>query len=106
MWRIRGVFDKLIGGVGLRRGRTHETKINPGDALDFWRVILANKEEKRLLLYAEMKLPGQAWIEWRGVQENHQLYLRQEATFRPQGIISRSTGICCISLISLFLKAW
>ena len=47
VWRIRGVFDKLIGGVGLSRGRTNETKINPGDDLDFWRVILENKEEKR-----------------------------------------------------------
>ena len=45
LWRIRGFIDKCIGGVGLRRGRTHATKINPGDALDFWRVILANKQE-------------------------------------------------------------
>ena len=89
IWRIRGVIDKLIGGVGLRRGRTHENNIYPGDALDFWRVILANKPQQRLLLYAEMKLPGQAWLEWRIIKENDQLYLKQEATFRPHGILGR-----------------
>ncbi|MEK9726859.1 MAG: SDR family oxidoreductase [Candidatus Margulisiibacteriota bacterium] len=88
-WRVRGVIDKLLGGVGLRRGRTHENKIYPGDALDFWRVILANKTERRLLLYAEMKLPGQAWLEWQIINENDQLYLKQEATFRPQGLLGR-----------------
>ena len=89
VWRLRGVIDKLIGGVGLRRGRTHATKINPGDSLDFWRVILASKDEKRLLLYAEMKLPGQAWLEWEIIQEDGRQFLRQKATFRPQGILGR-----------------
>lgn len=55
-------MDKLIGGVGLRRGRTNKNIISAGDALDFWRVLIADKDNKRLLLYAEMKLPGEAWL--------------------------------------------
>jgi uncharacterized protein YbjT (DUF2867 family) len=89
VWRIRGVIDKIFGGVGLRRGRTNKNHINPGDSLDFWRVILADKTEKRLLLYAEMKLPGQAWLEWEIITENNQYYLKQQATFRPQGLSGR-----------------
>ncbi|TXC85221.1 SDR family oxidoreductase [Luteibaculum oceani] len=85
LWRIRGFVDKIFGGVGLRRGRTHPTKIANGDALDFWRVILADKEKKRLLLFAEMKVPGDAWLEFR--IENGILY--QEATFRPLGVMGR-----------------
>jgi hypothetical protein len=86
MWGIRGFLDKLVGGVGLRRGRTHPTEINHGDALDFWRVIYASKESKRLLLYAEMKLPGEAWLEFY-IDKNN--YLHQVATFRPRGLMGR-----------------
>ncbi|MCH2032818.1 MAG: SDR family oxidoreductase [Tenacibaculum sp.] len=85
LWRIRGYADKLVGGVGLRRGRTHSTYLEPGDPLDFWRVLLADKEEKRLLLFAEMKLPGEAWLEFKIVK--NQLY--QRAVFRPKGIWGR-----------------
>jgi hypothetical protein len=63
--------------------------LQPGDALDFWRVIDANKNRGRLLLYAEMKLPGEAWLEFRIVNENQQAYLVQSATFRPRGIFGR-----------------
>lgn len=59
LWRLRGYLDKMVGGVGLRRGRTSANSLNAGDALDFWRVLYANKEEGRLLLIAEMKLPGE-----------------------------------------------
>ncbi len=86
LWKIRGFIDKLTGGVGLRRGRTHPDKIFPGDALDFWRVLLADKEAKRLLLFAEMKLPGEAWLEFR-IDENNVLH--QTATFRPRGLKGR-----------------
>ncbi len=89
LWKIRGLMDSIIGGVGLRRGRTHPDNVQPGDALDFWRVIDANKNMGRLLLYAEMKLPGEAWLEFRIVNENHQAYLVQTATFRPRGIFGR-----------------
>ena len=75
----------MVGGVGLRRGRKSPTKINAGDSLDFWRVLLASKEQKRLLLYAEMKLPGEAWLEFK-INNNT---LEQIATFRPLGIWGR-----------------
>jgi uncharacterized protein YbjT (DUF2867 family) len=85
LWKLRGFLDKLFGGVGLRRGRTNKTQISPGDALDFWRVLYANKEEGRLLLFAEMKMPGEAWLEFR-VEEGN---LIQTATFRPLGLAGR-----------------
>ena len=86
LWKIRGFMDKLVGGVGLRRGRTHPTHLDNGDALDFWRVLVANRAEKRLLLYAEMRLPGEAWLEFRIDNENN---LHQIATFRPKGLLGR-----------------
>ncbi|RPD90745.1 SDR family oxidoreductase [Aureibaculum marinum] len=85
LWKIRGYLDKLFGGIGIRRGRTHPTKLSTGDALDFWRVLYANKKEKRLLLYAEMKLPGEAWLEF-VIIEN---ILYQRAVFRPHGLFGR-----------------
>jgi len=85
LWRIRGFLDKLVGGVGLRRGRTSEDSLNAGDALDFWRVLYADKNEGRLLLFAEMKLPGEAWLEFRIVENK----LIQTATFRPLGVMGR-----------------
>lgn len=86
LWKIRGFMDKSVGGVGLRRGRRSDTDIETGDALDFWRVLLADKEEKRLLLFAEMKLPGEAWLEFR-IDKNN--ILTQTATFRPLGLLGR-----------------
>ena len=86
LWKIRGYFDKLVGGVGLRRGRTNPDTIHAGDALDFWRVLYANKEEGRLLLFAEMKLPGEAWLEFK-IEGNK---LIQTATFRPLGLLGRA----------------
>ena len=86
MWKTRGIIDKLLGGVGLRRGRTSPTNLDNGDSLDFWRVLLADKQGKRLLLFAEMRLPGEAWLEFRIDQNN---ILHQIATFRPIGILGR-----------------
>lgn len=81
LWKIRGFMDQLIGGVGLRRGRTNPNFIDVGDAIDFWRVLYADKSEGRLLLFAEMKVPGEAWLEF-SVKNNK---LHQIATFRPKG---------------------
>jgi hypothetical protein len=89
LWKIRGYLDKLFGGIGLRRGRRSPTDLNPGDALDFWRVIVANKKQRRLLLFAEMKLPGEAWLEFNITEENGKAYLNQTATFRPRGLWGR-----------------
>ncbi|MDF1571070.1 MAG: SDR family oxidoreductase [Bacteroidales bacterium] len=88
LWRFRGFLDKLTGGVGLRRGRTNLSVIHPGDALDFWRVIIANKKESWLLLFAEMKVPGEAWLEFR-IRYEPEPVLVQTATFRPKGLWGR-----------------
>ena len=85
LWKLRGYIDKIVGGVGLRRGRTNQDSISAGDALDFWRVLYANKDEGRLLLFAEMKLPGEAWLEFKIEGEQ----LKQTATFRPLGLLGR-----------------
>ena len=84
-WKLRGGLDRLLGGTGLRRGRRHPGELRAGDALDFWRVLLADRESGRLMLYAEMKLPGEAWLEF-SVRDGQ---LRQTATFRPQGLLGR-----------------
>jgi len=86
LWEIRGIMDQMIGGVGLRRGRKNSREIETGETLDFWRVLYANKDEKRILLYAEMKLPGEAWLEFR-IDDNQVLH--QTATFRPLGLLGR-----------------
>lgn len=85
LWKIRGFIDQFFGGAGLRRGRRHPTELNAGDALDFWRVIYADKDKGKLLLYAEMILPGEAWLEFK--IEDDKLY--QTATFRPVGLAGR-----------------
>ena len=89
LWKIRGLLDKLFGGVGLRRGRTHAHDLAPGDALDFWRVLIADKQAMRLLLFAEMKLPGEAWLEFLKIDKEGKPYLKQTATFRPRGLWGR-----------------
>jgi len=85
LWKLRGFLDKVFGGVGLRRGRTRKSSVYPGDTLDFWRVLYANRKEGRLLLFAEMKLPGEAWLEFQ-VKDG---ILTQTATFRPLGVAGR-----------------
>lgn len=85
LWKIRGFLDQFFGGTGLRRGRRHPTELNAGDALDFWRVIYADKEKGKLLLYAEMVLPGEAWLEFK-IEDN---FIYQTATFRPHGLGGR-----------------
>jgi hypothetical protein len=77
--------------VGLRRGRRSTSQIYAGDTLDFWRVLVASREDRRLLLYAEMKLPGEAWLEFI-INENNEL--EQTATFRPLGLKGRLYWYC------------
>ena len=85
LWDLRGFIDKLFGGVGSRRGRTNKQNLNAGDVLDFWRVVYANKAEGKLVLYAEMKLPGEAWLEFKIINN----YLYQSATFKPKGFLGK-----------------
>jgi len=90
LWQIRGVLDKLLGGVGMRKGRRHPTELAVGDALDFWRVLLVEPEQ-RLVLLAEMKLPGEAVLEFRVNRlENQKTEIVQILRFLPSGIVGMS----------------
>ncbi|GGD34097.1 epimerase [Malaciobacter pacificus] len=84
LWEIRGFIDKIIGGVGLKRGRRDQHKLRIGESLDFWKVVDIKKNE-RLLLYAQMKVPGTAWLEFK--IENNKLI--QSAYFYPKGLFGR-----------------
>lgn len=85
-WRLRGWMDRLVGGVGLRRGRRDSAEIRIGDAIDFWRVESV-EPEKRLLLRAEMKLPGRAWLQFEThSHSDEQTRLVQTAFFAPKGL--------------------
>lgn len=86
-WRLRGLVDQLTGGTGLNRGRRHPTQIEVGDSIYFWRVLFTNEREGHLILYAEMKLPGEAWLELKIDKERKVLI--QTATFRPKGFLGR-----------------
>ena len=85
LWWARGVLDRLVGGVGIRRGRRDPKHLRVGDGLDFWRVE-AIENEKLLRLYAEMILPGKAWLEFRISSEDGKVRIVQEATFSPRGL--------------------
>jgi uncharacterized protein YbjT (DUF2867 family) len=88
-WELRGFIDKLLGGAGLNRGRTYPHDIFAGSSLDFWRVLLADKEKGHLLLYAEMKVPGEAWLEFIVEPTSEGSHLIQTASFRPKGVLGR-----------------
>lgn len=85
LWRLRGVLDLLVGGVGLRRGRRDPVSLRVGDALDWWRVE-AIEPGRRLRLAAEMKLPGRAWLEFSVEPEPGGTRIRQTAEFDPVGL--------------------
>ena len=87
-WRIRGVIDTVVGGVGLRRGRRHPEEVRLHDSIDFWRVSSVAKDD-HLQLSAEMKLPGDAWLEWRIAETSAGRTLHQTAFFRPRGLMGR-----------------
>ncbi len=87
-WKIRGLLDTFVGGVGLRRGRRHPTEIRPGDAVDFWRVADV-VPGTRLELSAEMKVPGDAWLVWWVEPTPNGSVIHQEAFFQPRGLFGR-----------------
>ncbi len=87
LWFLRGLLDRLFGGVGLRRGRRHPEELQVGDALDFWRV-LELEHPRKLKLVAEMKLPGEATLEFRvNDNEDGSVEVDQIARFRPSGLL-------------------
>ncbi len=88
LWSIRGFVDQLVGGVGMRRGRRDATVMHVGDAVDFWRVE-ALEPAARVRLRAEMKLPGEAWLEWRIEPEGGGSHVYQLGRFHPRGLWGR-----------------
>ena len=86
-WRLRGMVDRLLGGAGLRRGRRHPDELRVGDALDFWRVE-ESEPERLVRLRSEMKLPGDAWLQFEMRQgEDGATWLEQTAVFAPRGLM-------------------
>ena len=85
LWYLRGLIDRMVGGVGLRRGRRDPQYLRIGDSLDFWRVEDLEKE-KKLRLYAEMILPGKAWLEFNIREEGGKTVVTQDALFAPRGL--------------------
>lgn len=88
LWQFRGYLDLLAGGVGMRRGRPHPTRLRVGDTVDFWRVE-ALEPNRRLRLAAEMRVPGRAWLEFEVVAEGRATTIRQTAIFDPVGWFGR-----------------
>jgi len=90
LWAARGLLDKLVGGVGMRRGRRDPHHLGVGDAVDFWRVE-AIEAPTLLRLRAEMKLPGEAWLEWRIEDRGGEAcHVRQFARYHPKGLWGRA----------------
>lgn len=89
LWEVRGLLDTAIGGIGTRRGRRHPTTLAVGDALDFWRVEVLD-QDRLLRLRAEMRLPGEAWLEFRTeALDDGRSLLEQRARFVPRGLWGR-----------------
>ena len=99
LWELRGFIDKMIGGVGLKRGRRSQCDLRISDCLDFWKVVDL-KENERLLLYAQMKLPGEAWLEFK-IKDNK---LIQSAYFYPKGVFGRLYWYSLVPLHYLIFK--
>jgi len=98
LWKIRGWMDRAIGGVGLRRGRRDPVSVRIGDAIDFWRVedVVPGR---RLLLHAEMIVPGDAWLEFRvEPRDEGRSELTQTAYFRPSPFWGRAYWYACLPL--------
>ena len=85
LWRIRGLVDLMMGGVGMRRGRPDPETPFPGSTLDFWRVE-SYEPGRQLRLFAEMKVPGRAWLEFRAAPEGPSTVITQLAEFEPRGL--------------------
>lgn len=106
LWAVRGAVDKMVGGVGLRRGRRHPDHIAVGEALDFWRVDAL--EDDLFRLHAEMKVPGDAWLEWRtqpAIDHPGHTVVTQRARFVPRGIWGRAYWLALVPFHVLIFPA-
>ena len=102
LWRLRGGVDRLLGGSGFRGGRRHPTELRVGDALDFWRVLEVDPE-RRLLLLAEMKVPGDAVLEFTITPQGpNRSEIRELSRFLPRGLAGIYTGTASIPCIIIF----
>jgi len=86
LWQLRGLMDRLVGGVGMRRGRRHPRELRVGEPLDFWRVE-ALEPAHLLRLRAEMKLPGQAWLQFEVLPDPDGARVEQTAFYEPRGVL-------------------
>jgi hypothetical protein len=86
LWRLRGWLDLLVGGVGMRRGRSDASRLRDGDVVDCWRVESVS-ENQTLLLTSEMKTPGRAWLRFDIQEHEGRTELRQTALFDPMGLL-------------------
>ncbi|MFB9715211.1 SDR family oxidoreductase [Arthrobacter methylotrophus] len=102
-WSVRGWLDKIAGGVGLRRGRLNPTRLNTGDALDFWRVEQIDRGSL-LRLRAEMKVPGRAWLEMRADEAEGGALYRQRAVFFPKGLGGRLYWLAVLPFHGVIFK--
>ena len=104
LWKVRGWMDQIVGGVGLRRGRRHPDELRTGDALDWWRV-----EEvvpgRRLLLRAEMKLPGRGWLRYEATPEEGHTRVTQTALFEPRGLLGHLYWWSIVPLHAVVFRA-
>jgi len=103
LWTVRGWADKVVGGVGMRRGRRHPDRMWVGDAVDFWRAE-AVEPDSLIRLRAEMKLPGEAWLEWRIEPEGTGSRLDQRAIFYPRGLFGRLYWYALIPFHALIFR--
>jgi uncharacterized protein YbjT (DUF2867 family) len=104
LWKLRGFIDRLLGGPGLRRGRKHPTRIAKGETLDFWRVIEA-EEGKLLILKAEMKVWGQAWLKFRVREDgDNACRVQQTALYYPKGVVGWAHWYCVYPIHAIVFK--
>jgi hypothetical protein len=88
LWRLRGVLDQLVGGVGLRRGRRSPDMLMAGDMLDFW-TVEEYRPDRLLRLEAQMRVPGRAWLQFEVEPDGDGARIRQTALFDPAGLAGR-----------------
>ena len=102
LWALRGFVDKLLGGVGLRRGRRHPTELRVGDPLDFFEVVEVQPDLLRLR--AEMKVPGHAWLEWSVSESENGCVVEQKAVFVPRGLWGRCYWLALVPAHAVIFK--
>jgi len=102
LWSLRGFVDKLLGGVGLRRGRRHPTELRVGDPVDFFEAVEVQPDLLRLR--AEMKVPGHAWLEWRVTPSQTGCLVEQKAVFVPRGLWGRCYWLALVPAHAVIFK--